>query len=69
MKDELLEELAYLGTANGIIQHEFNGILSSLRNNFKIIENSPEENHQERLRNMKISFDIFDGYISSFTFF
>ena len=75
-RNALLEEeaeadlqLAQLGMAVEIINHEFNATVRSLRNNLRRLKAWADVNRglEELYRNIRASFDHLDGYLTLFT--
>ena len=62
-------QLAQLGTAVEIINHEFNATVRSIRNNLRRLKAWADVNEEiEGLyRNIRASFDHLDGYLTLFT--
>ena len=62
-------QLAQLGAAVEIINHEFNATVRSLRNNLRRLKAWADVNEDldELYRNIRASFDHLDGYLTLFT--
>ena len=62
-------QLAQLGMAVEIINHEFNATVRSLRNNLRRLKAWADVNKdlEELYRNIRASFDHLDGYLTLFT--
>ena len=62
-------QLAQLGMAVEIINHEFNATVRSLRNNLRRLRAWADVNKdlEELYRNIRASFDHLDGYLTLFT--
>ena len=62
-------QLAQLGAAVEIINHEFNATVRSLRNNLRRLKAWADVNEdlEELYRNIRASFDHLDGYLTLFT--
>ena len=62
-------QLAQLGMAVEIINHEFNATVRSLRNNLRRLKAWADINKdlEELYRNIRASFDHLDGYLTLFT--
>ena len=62
-------QLAQLGMAIEIINHEFNATVRSLRNNLRSLKAWADANEELDMlyRNLRASFDHLDGYLTLFT--
>lgn len=62
-------ELSQLGLAVGIVHHEFNGTINSIRHSINDLKawSDVNENLEKVYRNIKINFEHLDGYLSLFT--
>ncbi len=62
-------ELTQLGMAVGIVNHEFRGTILSLRKNLRTLKAWADVNEelQDIYRNIRVSFDHLDGYLTLFT--
>lgn len=62
-------ELSQLGLAVGIVHHEFNGTINSIRHSIKDLRAWSEvnENLEKVYKNIKINFEHLDGYLNLFT--
>ena len=62
-------ELSQLGLAVGIIHHEFNGTINSIRHSLKDLKawSDVDDNLEGVYKNIKINFEHLDGYLSLFT--
>ncbi len=73
--DELKErihadiELSQLGLAVGVIHHEFNSTVKSIRHSIKDLRAWADvnENLEDVYKNLKINFEHLDGYLNLFT--
>ena len=62
-------ELSQLGLAVGIIHHEFNGTINSIRHSIHDLKawSDINENLEKVYKNIKINFEHLDGYLNLFT--
>lgn len=62
-------ELSQLGLAVGILHHEFNGTVNSIRHSIKDLKawSDVNENLEKVYKNIKINFEHLDGYLNLFT--
>lgn len=62
-------ELSQLGLAVGIVHHEFNGTISSIRHSINDLRvwSEVNENLEKVYKNIKINFEHLDGYLNLFT--
>lgn len=62
-------ELSQLGLAVGIVNHEFNGTINSIRHSIKDLKAIADvnENFENIYKNIKINFEHLDGYLNLFT--
>ena len=62
-------ELSQLGLAVGIVHHEFNGTINSIRHSINDLRAWSEvnENLEKVYKNIKINFEHLDGYLNLFT--
>ena len=62
-------ELSQLGLAVGIVHHEFNGTINSIRHSISDLKAWSEvnENLEKVYKNIKINFEHLDGYLNLFT--
>ena len=62
-------ELSQLGLAVGIVHHEFNGTINSIRHSINDLKawSDVNENLEKVYKNIKINFEHLDGYLSLFT--
>ena len=62
-------ELSQLGLAVGIVHHEFNGTINSIRHSINDLKawSDVNENLEKVYKNIKINFEHLDGYLGLFT--
>lgn len=62
-------ELSQLGLAVGIVHHEFNGTINSIRHSINDLKawSDVNENLEKVYKNIKINFEHLDGYLNLFT--
>lgn len=62
-------ELSQLGLAVGIVHHEFNGTVNSIRNSLKDLKvwSDVDSKLEGVYKNLKINFEHLDGYLNLFT--
>lgn len=62
-------ELSQLGLAVGIVHHEFNGTINSIRHSINDLRvwSEVNENLEKVYKNIKINFEHLDGYLNLFT--
>lgn len=62
-------ELSQLGLAVGIVHHEFNGTVNSIRHSIKDLKawSDVNESLEKVYKNIKINFEHLDGYLNLFT--
>lgn len=62
-------ELSQLGLAVGIVHHEFNGTINSIRHSINDLKvwSEVNENLEKVYKNIKINFEHLDGYLNLFT--
>ncbi len=62
-------ELSQLGLAVGIVHHEFNGTINSIRHSINDLRawSDVNENLEKVYKNIKINFEHLDGYLNLFT--
>ena len=62
-------ELSQLGLAVGIVHHEFNGTINSIRHSISDLKawSDVNENLEKVYKNIKINFEHLDGYLNLFT--
>lgn len=62
-------DLAQVGTAVGIVNHELNGVISGIRKNFRKLSPWAKANEQlaDVYSDLKTSFDHLDSYLKLFT--
>lgn len=62
-------ELSQLGLAVGIVHHEFNGTINSIRHSISDLKAWSEVNEdlEKVYKNIKINFEHLDGYLNLFT--
>lgn len=62
-------ELSQLGLAVGIVHHEFNGTINSIRHSINDLRAWSEvyDNLEKVYKNIKINFEHLDGYLNLFT--
>ena len=62
-------ELSQLGLAVGIVHHEFNGTINSIRHSINDLKawSDVYENLEKVYKNIKINFEHLDGYLNLFT--
>lgn len=62
-------ELSQLGLAVGIVHHEFNGTVNSIRHSISDLKAWSEvnQNLEKVYKNIKINFEHLDGYLNLFT--